>query len=164
MRRICVCLSLLVLLACGQRSQDGEKHLNAAAFREMMNRLADCWSQQKTDQALACFTEDAIYMEPPDIQFYKGHSQLRPYFAALKPGTFMRFHNLWFDEARQIGAGEYSFGEGNEPTADHGVVVVELRDGRIAFWREYQQKGPTSFEQFLDTKDKRWRWTIDNYP
>ena len=87
MRRICVCLSLLVLLACGQRSQDGEKHLNAAAFREMMNRLVDCWSQQKTDQALACFTEDAIYMEPPDIQFYKGHSQLRPYFAALKTGN-----------------------------------------------------------------------------
>jgi hypothetical protein len=164
MRRICVCLSLLVLLGCGQRSQDGEKHLTAAAFREMMNRLADSWSQQNTDQALACFTEDAIYMEPPDIQFYKGHSQLRPYFAALKPGTFMRFHNLWFDEARQIGAGEYSFGEVNEPTADHGVVVIELRDGRIAFWREYQQKGPTSFERFLDTKDKRWRWTIENYP
>jgi hypothetical protein len=89
---------------------------------------------------------------------------LRPYFAALKPGTFMQFHNLWFDEARQIGAGEYSFGERNEPTADHGVVVVELRDGRVAFWREYQQKGPTSFEQFLDTKDKPWRWTIENYP
>jgi SnoaL-like domain len=164
MRRICICLSLLLLVACGQRSQDREKHLNAAAFREMMNRLADGWSQQNTDQALACFTEDAIYIEPPDIQFYKGHSQLRPYFAALKPGTFMRFDNLWFDEASQIGAGEYSFGEVNEPTADHGVVVVELRGGRIAFWREYQQKGPTSFERFLDTKDKRWRWTIENYP
>ena len=77
----------------------------------MMNRLADGWSQQNTDEALACFTGDAIYMEPPDIQFYKGHSELRPYFAALKPGTFMRFQNLWFDEARQIGAGEYSFGD-----------------------------------------------------
>ena len=53
-----------------------------------MNRLAQGWSQQKTDQALACFTEEAIYMEPPDTQFYKGHSQLRPYFGALKPGTF----------------------------------------------------------------------------
>jgi hypothetical protein len=163
MRRICLCLSLL-LLACGQRSQDREKHLNAAAFREMMNRLADGWSQQNTDQALACFTEDAIYIEPPDIQFYKGHSELQPYFAALKPGTFMRFHNLWLDEGRQIGAGEYSFGGANERTADHGVVVVELRDGRIAFWREYQQKGPALFGRFLDTKDKRWRWTIENYP
>jgi hypothetical protein len=105
MRRICVCFSLLLLLACGRRTRDGEKQLNAAAFREMMNRLADGWSQQKTDQALACFNEDAIYMEPPDSQFYKGHSQLRPYFSALKPGTFMRFHNLWFDEVRQIGAG-----------------------------------------------------------
>ena len=30
-----------------------------------MNRLADGWSQQNTDQALACFTDHAIYMEPP---------------------------------------------------------------------------------------------------
>jgi hypothetical protein len=164
MRRICICLWLFVLLGCGQRSRDSGKYLNAAAFREMMNRLAEGWSQQEPDEALACFTEDATYMEPPDIQFYKGHSELRPYFAALKAGTFMRFHNLWFDEARQIGAGEYSFGEMNEPTADHGIVVVELRDGRIAFWREYQQKGPASFQRFLDTKDKRWRWTIDTYP
>ena len=138
MRRICVCLSLLLFVACGQQLQDREKRLNAAAFREMINRLADGWSKQNTEQALACFTQDAIYMEPPDIQFYKGHSELRLYFAALKPGTFMRFHNLWFDEARQIGAGEYSFGEVNGPTADRGLVVVELRDGRIAFWREYQ--------------------------
>ena len=164
MRPTCICLSLLLLVACGQESQDREKHLNAAAFREMMNGLADGWSKQNTDQALACFTEDAIYIEPPDIQFYKGHAQLRPYFAALKPGTFMQFHNLWFDEGRQIGAGEYSFGDVNDSTADHGVVVVELRNGRIVFWREYQQKGPTSCERFLDTKDKRWRWTIENYP
>ncbi len=47
MRRICVCLSLLVLLACGQRSRDGEKHLNAAAFREMMNRLAIAGASKK---------------------------------------------------------------------------------------------------------------------
>ena len=164
MLRICVCLSLLLVIACGQRSQRPEKHLNTAAFREMMDHLADGWSHQKTDQAIAFFTENAIYMELPDIQFYKGHSQLRPYFAALKPGTFMRFHNLWFDEARQIGAGEYSFGELNETTADHGIVVIELRDGRIAFWREYQQKGPASFERFLDIKEKKWRWTIENYP
>ena len=129
-----------------------------------MNRLADGWSRQNTEQALSCFSEDAIYMEPPEIQFFEGHDQLRPYFAALKPGTFMRFHNLWFDESRQVGAGEYSFGEAGDAQVDHGVVVVELRDGRIAFWREYQQKGPAAFDRFLDKNGKEWKWTIKNYP
>jgi hypothetical protein len=129
-----------------------------------MAKLGDGWTYQNTDEALSCFTEEAVYMEPPDIQLYRGHTELRSYFAALQPGTFMQFHNLWFDETRQVGAGEYSFGRINGAAADHGVVVVELRNGRIAFWREYQQKGPVSFEHFLDTSNKQWRWTIENYP
>jgi ketosteroid isomerase-like protein len=155
-------VSVIASGGCEQRvTRDGIKE---SAFRELMNRLADGWSRQDTEQALSCFTENAVYMEPPNIQFYEGHIQLRPYFAALKPGTFMRFHNLWFDESRQVGAGEYSFGESAATTADHGVVVVELRDGRIAFWREYQQKGPVSFDRFLDKNEKEWNWTIRNYP
>jgi hypothetical protein len=155
-------VSVIASGGCERRvRRDGIKE---SAFRELMNRLADGWSRQNTEQALSCFTENAVYMEPPNIQFYEGHIQLRPYFAALKPGTFMRFHNLWFDESRQVGAGEYSFGESGATTADHGVVVVELRDGRIAFWREYQQKGPVSFDRFLDKNEKEWKWTIRNYP
>jgi ketosteroid isomerase-like protein len=148
----------------GCERRNGRGHLKESQFRELMNRLADGWSRQNTEQALSCFSEDAIYMEPPEIQFFEGHDQLRPYFAALKPGTFMRFHNLWFDESRQVGAGEYSFGEAGDAQVDHGVVVVELRDGRIAFWREYQQKGPAAFDRFLDKNGKEWKWTIKNYP
>jgi hypothetical protein len=87
MRRICVCLSLFVLFGCGQRSQDDEKHLNAAAFSDLMDRLADGWSQQKTDEALACFTEDATYMEPPDIQFYKGAFPVASVFCRAQTGN-----------------------------------------------------------------------------
>jgi ketosteroid isomerase-like protein len=129
-----------------------------------MDELAWAWSQQDTQAALACFTEDALYIEPPDVQFYQGHEQLRAYFGALKPGTFMRFHQLWFDEAQQVGAGEFSFGMTGKATADHGVIVVELRDGRIAFWREYQRTGPSAFPDFIATTGKTWRWHIGNYP
>lgn len=154
-------LAVTMAAACGPRRPEG---VSETEFKAIMNRLADAWTRQDTERALACFTEDALYMEPPDIQLYEGHAQLRPYFAALKPGTFMRFHNLWFDEVRQTGAGEYSFGEQADKTADHGVVVVELRHGRIAVWREYQQKGPVGFEEFIDKANKQWRWTIKNYP
>ena len=138
--------------------------MNRYEFEELMQRLARAWSEQDTDLGLSCFTEDAVYMEPPDIQLYIGHTQLRPYFAALTPGTFMRFHNLGFDEERQVGMGEYSFGEEADTRVDHGVAVVELKDGRIAFWREYQRKGPPLFGDFLAVEGKKWQWTIDNYP
>jgi hypothetical protein len=110
------------------------------------------------------FAADAVYMEPPDVQLFIGHEQLRPCFAALEPGTFMRFHNVWFDAERQVGAGEYSFGTEGKPMADHGVAVMELRAGRIAFWREYQRKGPRPFDRFLAQTGKSWRWSIKNYP
>ena len=138
--------------------------LTAAGFRALLQRLARAWSEQDTDAALSCFTEDAIYMEPPDEQLFQGHGELRPYFAALEPGTFMTFHQIWFDEARQTGAGEFSFGAAGKPEADHGVAVVEVRNGRIAFWREYFEKGPAEFETFLSREEKNWKWTIRNYP
>jgi ketosteroid isomerase-like protein len=138
--------------------------LSTQEFKGLMEKLAHAWSQQDTETALDCFTRDAVYIEPPDIQFYTGHEQLRPYFAALKPGAFMHFHNLWFDETNQTGAGEFSFGETGQSSADHGIIVVELHDGRIFFWREYQRKGPSAFQDFIATKDKNWQWHIGNYP
>jgi hypothetical protein len=134
------------------------------SFRELMERLARAWSTQDTELGLSCFTEDAVYTEPPDIQIYVGHDQLRPYFAALTPGTFMRFHAIAFDGSAQCGFGEYSFGHERSPTADHGVAVVEVRDDRIATWREYQRKGSSDFAEFLATEGKTWQWHIGNYP
>jgi len=133
-------------------------------YRVLMEEVARAWSQQDTESALRCFAGDAVYFEPPDIQFYKGQDQLRAYFAALTPDTFMVFHNLWFDESKQVGAGEFSFGVKAKSTADHGVVIAEIRDGKIASWREYQRKGPSPFEEFVRLDGKRWQWHIGNYP
>jgi hypothetical protein len=133
-------------------------------FRELMERLAHAWSTQDTELGLSCFTDDAVYTEPPDIQIYVGHDQLRPYFAALTPGTFMRFHTVAFDEDSARGFGEYSFGHERSPTADHGVAVVEVRGDRIATWREYQRKGPAAFDEFVASEGKTWQWHIGNYP
>lgn len=129
-----------------------------------MEQLAGGWREQDTERALACFTPDAIYSEPPDIQIYRGHAQLRPYFAALKPGTLMSFEHLWFDEDSQTGAGEYTFGSRGADLADHGVAIVELRDGQIAVWREYQRKGPLDFKEFKAVEGKQWLWHVGNYP
>ena len=57
----------------------------------------------------------------------------------------MTWHHLVFDEATQVGSGEYTFQMNNRY---HGVVMVRIRDGKIANWREYQYRSPLSFEQF----------------
>lgn len=143
--------------------ENSEKSLSENEFHHLMNTLAKGWSTQNTDLALSCFTEDAIYMEPPNIQYYRGHKQLRPYFDELDNRYNMKFHNLWFNQTSQSGAGEYTFSYGKD-ISDVGVVVIELKKGKIKFWREYQQKGPTDFKKFIDTQDKQWEWHIGNYP
>ena len=138
--------------------------MTSSEFRELLERLARAWSTQDTDLGLSCFAEDAVYTEPPDIQLYVGHEELRPYFAALTPGTTMRFHTIALDEDAQRGFGEYTFGHERSDSADHGVAVVDVDDGRIAVWREYQRKGPASFEDFVAVEGKSWQWHIGNYP
>lgn len=125
--------------------------LNSAQFARFMQRLAQTWADNDTPMSLAHFTEDAVYIEPPDLQRYKGHNQLRVFFNELTPGTTVTWHNLWFDEESQRGAGEYSFALGGwENEANHGAAIVEFRDGKIAVWREYQRRGVKEFESFLE--------------
>ena len=140
------------------------KGITTQQFTALMDRLAQAWSGLDAESALACFTPDAVYMEPPNIQFYQGHDQLRAYFGALTAGTYLRYHNVWFDEASQHGCVEFSFGVEGKPTADHGIIVIELRDGLIALWREYVRQGPSDFQTFVALDGKEWQWHIGNYP
>lgn len=148
----------LVLNSCQNIHTISEKE-----FRNLMNNVANGWSNQDTELALSSFDIDAIYMEPPNIQYYRGHKQLRPYFNALTAEHSMKFHHLWFNPVTQTGAGEYTFSYGKN-TADTGIVVVEIQNGKIMFWREYQRKGPVNFSEYLGTTNKEWEWHIGNYP
>ncbi len=126
--------------------------LGPQEYHALMTKLAQAWSRQDTESALECFTSDAVYFEPPDVQFYHGQEQLRSYFGALTPGTFMVFHHLSFDESNQVGAGEFSFGLKGKSSADHGVVIVKVRDGKIASWCEY----PSERDRLLSKTLSDW--------
>lgn len=137
--------------------------IDVKEFKKLLNNVEYGWSNQDTPLALSSFSTDAVYMEPPNIQLYVGHKQLKPYFEALGPEHRMKFHNIWFDESSQTGAAEFTFSYG-EKIADVGIIVVEIKDGKISSWREYHRKGPVDFREFLSTKNKDWKWTIENYP
>jgi hypothetical protein len=149
-------LSLLLLLPPAPAAG---REATAAQFEQLMATLADAWSKQQTERALGCFTADALYMQPPDLQLYRGTAELEKLFRGIRPGTAMTFHGLAFNARAQVGFGEFSFGRSGAATADHGVVVVTLRGGLIASWREYFQEGPGAFSDFVAVEGKKWKWT-----
>jgi hypothetical protein len=160
-----VALSLVVLACAPVHDPDGQATpLGPAEFRTLLEELARAWESQDPDAAVDLFTRDAAYLQPPDVQFFAGHSQLRSYFGAVGAGTRMEWHHVWFDSVSQFGAGEFSFGAAERVSATHGVAIIQLKGGRIASWHEYLQTGPSSRADFLSPEGKEWKWHIGNYP
>jgi len=114
--------SILLLLFLGACDNSDSK-ISENEFLELMENIAEGWSTQNTNKALSSFDKDAIYMEPPNIQYYRGHKQLRPYFDELDSKHKMEFHNLWFNRNSQSGAAEYTFSY-EKDTSDVGIVVT----------------------------------------
>lgn len=123
--------------------------VGAAAFHSMLDSIAVSWNEGRPDLAVACFDEDATYVEPPDRQLFRGRRALRDFFAAsIQPARpdRMRWHTMAFDSLGQVGFAEYTY-RGRQYY--HGVAVIELRRGLIARWREYQYWSPLPRDRFL---------------
>ena len=143
-------LSCAVLAACaGPRSPPTPSAgLDEDGFRTLMERVAAGWREGNARKAADCFTEDALYEEPPRQQFHAGRADLFEFFGGERGTDLpmqMTWHHLVFDPSTQVGAGEYTFRLNRQY---HGVVMVQLRGGRIARWREYQIESSLSFEDF----------------
>jgi SnoaL-like domain len=120
--------------------------MDGAAFRTLLATIERSWNEGDTLTALACFTDDARYTEPPDTQHYEGRDQLYEFFGGEDPPPMeMTWHTVLFDEDLQTGAAEYTFVGTN---TYHGVVVIRLRDDRIANWREYQHRSDLDWDGF----------------
>ena len=110
--------------------------LSSSQFRQLLETVAAGWNEGDARRAADCFAEDAIYLEPPDRQSYRGRPELYEFFGGdAPPPMHMRWHNVVFDEETEVGVGEYTF---RGRTQVHGLVIVKVRDGRISHGREYQ--------------------------
>jgi hypothetical protein len=47
----------------------------------------------------------------------------------------------------KIGAGEYTFGYKGRKT--HGIVIVQIAEGKIRRWREYQYRTEIDWRDFV---------------
>src|SRR5262245_19304339 len=123
-----VYLSLLVVtvfvsLACKEaNSPMAADKITAAQFDALMRTVAAGWNEGNARKAADCYTEDALYTEPPDKQVYTGREALYEFFGGDKkpePPMRMTWHHLAFDEDSQIGFGEYTFQMNNRY---HGIA------------------------------------------
>jgi len=120
--------------------------MDRVAFRTLLETIARAWNEGDTAAALACFTDDARYTEPPDTQHYEGRQALFEFFGGDDPPPmWMAWHTILFDRDQQMGAAEYTFKGAN---TYHGVVVIRLRDDLIANWREYQVRSDLDWQAF----------------
>lgn len=105
----------------------------------LVRRFIASWSTLDIDQIVEFFADDGIYHNMP-IAPVQGKAALRPFIAA--------FINGWsatdWDILHIIGAGDIVIAERLDRTqvGDKKVDlpccgVFELRDGKIALWRDY---------------------------
>jgi len=162
MRAILVGLVLAILVVLNGRSgsmaaggvqsaSETGKKLTWDEFRALMDRLASSWNSNNAKRAAECFTADAVYSAPPSSRTHRGRQELFEFFGGQngRPRPMsMQWHHLLFDQANQIGAGEYTF---TYEIRTHGMVIVRVVSGKIANWREYEQESPLEWETFVGT-------------
>ncbi|MBC7879441.1 MAG: nuclear transport factor 2 family protein [Anaerolineales bacterium] len=117
-------------------------------FEKLMLTIADGWNEGNARKSADCFSEDAIYVEPPEKQLYHGRTELFEFFGGDKGTDLpmkMIWHHLAFNEEGQIGFGEYTF---QMHGRYHGIVVIKVENGLVKYWREYQYPTELAWEEF----------------
>ncbi|HYL14034.1 MAG TPA: nuclear transport factor 2 family protein [Terriglobales bacterium] len=151
-RRVASAVALFLLIVHpedGGSANTSRHRFSQPQFRVLMETLARGWNSNNATLAANCFTNDAIYSAPPDGPVRHGKRELFEFFGGEKgrdQPMSMEWHHLIFDEATQMGAGEYTF---SYKIRTHGVAIVRLVDGKIANWREYEQASPLPWSQFI---------------
>jgi hypothetical protein len=114
-------------------------------FVTTLESLARAWTARDYETAASFFAEDVRYLDPTRYR-NSSKSELLRFFQddeGCEQSTV--WHNVLFDEERQVGAAEYTY-QGTHQY--HGVVLIQVRAGRIARWREYQHVSDLGWDDF----------------
>lgn len=133
-----------------QGGADQVSEFSTTDFEQLLYQVAEGWNEGNAQKAAECFSIDAVYIEPPDRQLYRGRQALYEFFGGSSGRASpmrMTWHHLLFDESEQIGAGEYTFSYKGRET--HGIVIVQIAESKIRRWREYQYRSELNWEDFV---------------
>lgn len=145
--RLVILISIILLTRC---SSENTEPLTEKSFSEIATNIAKGWNEGNATFASQYFDENAVYEEPPKKQLYKGRKEIFEFFGGERgfdTPMKMEWHNLAFNEEKQIGFGEYTFAMNNQY---HGIVIIKFENGKIVRWREYQYKSDLSWDDFAE--------------
>ena len=104
-------------------------------------RFCDLWEKRDVNAMLACFTEDASYIDMP-LPPRRGKVEIRTYIEQVFSGFGVRIETLHIASAGNIVFTERVDylalnGAAKPPVPLPVVGVMEMRDGKIFAWRDY---------------------------
>jgi hypothetical protein len=143
--RVIIFLSVFLSIGCSSKRMDT---LDEKSFADIATNIAKGWNEGNAAFASQYFDDNAVYEEPPKKQLYKGRNEIFEFFGGdtgFEIPMKMEWHNLAFNEEKQIGFGEYTFAMNNQY---HGIVVMKFENGKIVRWREYQYKSTEGWDDF----------------
>jgi limonene-1,2-epoxide hydrolase len=110
---------------------------------DLIRRFCDAWSRRDVDELLGFFTEDAVYHNIP-IEPASGHEAIRNMLQLF----VSEVQKISFEVRNLASAGDVVFTERvdrfemGERIVELPVAgVFEIRDGKIASWRDYFDMG-----------------------
>lgn len=120
---------------------------NSQAIRQLIERQAEAWETADSEQLIADFAEDSLFVVPGST--FRGKQQIKAaaerYFAEFT-ATDVTIKRIivngnegavtwsWRDTTRETG--ENSFAE--------DAIIFELEAGKLKYWREYIDTQPQS--------------------
>ncbi|MCK9285767.1 MAG: nuclear transport factor 2 family protein [Rhodocyclaceae bacterium] len=104
-------------------------------------RFLDFWEKQDVDAMLACFTEDASYIDMP-LPPRRGNTEIRTYIEQVFSAFSVRIETLHIASAGNVVFTERVDylalnGAAKPPVPLPVVGVMEMRGGKIFAWRDY---------------------------
>jgi limonene-1,2-epoxide hydrolase len=107
--------------------------------RAVVQSMADAWGARDVDAIMSHFTEDIVYHNIP-MEPAEGTDAVR----GVIEGFVAMAESIGFDTQHELAEGDLVMNErvdtfviGGTPTPIKVMGVFELRDGKIARWRDY---------------------------
>ena len=121
-------------------------NLGNSMIHEIVVRQAEAWKKSDAEAIIADFAENAIFIVPGST--FSGKEAIKTaakdYFAQFKP-TKVEIIRVIAEGDR--GAVEWTWQDENKTTKRQSyaedAIILELRDGKIIYWREYIDQNVT---------------------
>ncbi len=116
-------------------------------FIAVMEELAAAIGAGDARRGANCYTDDVIFYEPSTRFLLRSREEIYQLFGGEKPHKgLLRWHHLGFNSSTQIGFAEFTLNYGSPV---HGIVIVQISEGKIAIWREYYFDSTLAWNAFI---------------